>query len=256
MRECPHCGRRASALDRFCSTCSTPLAAEQDHRELPDDASEASFDFDDASLAPIARFLNAAEAGYFAHELRLRERVPVFMTAEESFDAVAGYWTTRFLLCVPQESAPRTAEVLQQLVNESESDDVASAPRAQAGHDAWHAAAEPVLSGPSPTLGEAREPLGVGWVPLVLTLAAGSAAFWGVRPDAPPRPPAAPAKRQEVDQWNRLPVPMRPWTFRHENGRGQRQFFLETARRRATVREDADGDGIFESEQQHELPAR
>jgi hypothetical protein len=258
MRECSHCGRRASALDRSCSTCSAPLIDEPRTRPTEADGSDLPEPLDEAGLAPIARFLNAAEAGYFAHELKLAEGVPVVITAEENFDAVAGYWSTRFLLCVPKADALGAAEALQRLVEETESDDFVPRHAAEFVDDADAGRQTTDVFNPrTQTRGEISEPVGVGWVPLVLTLAAGSAAFWGVRRvEDQPRPPAAPIKRPDAEQWKRLPGPGRPWTFPHENGHGERQFWLDQDRSRAVVREDANGDGFFETEQRHELPAR
>ena len=59
--------------------------------------------------APIARFLNAAEAGYFAHELKLMRNIPVTLRAEDDFDAVSGNWSTGFVLAVPEVWAERAA---------------------------------------------------------------------------------------------------------------------------------------------------
>jgi hypothetical protein len=237
--------------------CSASLDEQRQADDLEDEGPDFAEPFDGARLAPIARFLNAAEAGYFAHELKLVERLPVVITAEEDFDAVAGYWSTRFLLCVPEANAVTAAEALERLVEDSESDDFV--PRRQALDDLEYAGDQTtdVFDPRRRIRAEISEPVGVGWVPLVLTLAAGSAAIWGVRRvDEPPRPPAAPIKRQEAEQWQRLPVPSRPWTFPHENGRGQRQFWLEADRNRAVLREDANGDGFFEDEQRHELRVR
>ena len=258
MRECSHCGRRASALDRYCSMCSTPLDDELRKRPREDDGPDFLEPLEVAGLAPIARFLNAAEAGYFAHELKLAEGLPVVITAEESFDAVAGYWSTRFLLCVPEADARGAAEALQRLVEDTESEDFVPRHAGELADDADAGSRTTDVFDPrTQTRAEISESVGVGWVPLVLTLAAGSAAFWGVRRvDDPPRPPAAPIKRPDADQWKRLPGPGRPWTFPHENGHGQRQFWLDVDRSRAVVREDANGDGFFETEQRHELPAR
>ena len=238
MRECPHCGRRASAQDRFCATCATPLPAERAASDAFDDAGDPSFDLDEGAWAPVARFLNAAEAGYFAHELKLAERVPVVITAEESFDAVAGYWTTRFLLCVPEAAALRSAESLQRLVNDEEPEDNSLRTADElVSADTGHRTTD-VFDPSRSVRAELAEPAGVGWVPLVLTLAAGSAALWAVRrPEGPPRPPAAPIKRQEAEQWERLPVPPRPWMGPQERERGERRFRLEPAEHRA-VRED------------------
>jgi hypothetical protein len=241
MRECPHCGRRASAQDRFCAVCATSLPPERREADAFDDAADFSSDFNEADWAPVARFLNAAEAGYFAHELKLVERAPVVITAEESFDAVAGYWTTRFLLCVPAAIARRAAESLQRLVDDDEPDHSASRLA-----DDFESAAETgerttdVFDPARSVRADLAEPSGVGWVPLVLTLAAGSAALWSVRrPDEPPRPPVAPVKRQDVEQWERLPVPPRPWTGPQERDRGERRFRLEPVEHRAGPEDDS-----------------
>ncbi len=71
----------------------------------------------------IARFLNAAEAGYFAHELKLLKNIPVTLSAEENLDALSGHQATGFVLSVPQIWAEPAARTLTELVQQTESED-------------------------------------------------------------------------------------------------------------------------------------
>jgi hypothetical protein len=71
-------------------------------------------------------------------------------------------------------------------------------------------------------------------------------ALWGARhADDPPRLAAAP-KHEAL--WDRLTASPSPWIQKLPDGRGLRALFVEPGRDRAILREDLDGDGIFERE--------
>ena len=197
-----------------------------------------------AALAPLARFTSAAEAGYFAHELLHREQIPVSLTVDEHFDAIGGRWTTRFVLAVPEDIGETAREALQRLIHDSECDDDSGG-----GHNASECAAGPGGRYNAAVLEES----GVHWVPIVLTLAVSSVAFWGAREfGGPPQRQAraAPAGRQneQRDLWDELATPGRPWTQSLPGGQGRRELRFDRARGLAILREDADGDGRFETE--------
>ena len=104
MPRCAHCGGLISGRPENCPVCLAPLAdraaglwpvpGERDDFHVP-------HQFDEPAVT-IARFNNVAEAGFFAHELMHHESLPVQLSVDESFDAIGGYWKTRFLLSVPQ----------------------------------------------------------------------------------------------------------------------------------------------------------
>ncbi len=204
----------------------------------------------DDLLVPVARFKSAAEAGYFAHELLYTEHLPVSLIAEEHFDALDGHWSTRFVLSAPEGMADRAARALAQLIEQTETEETCDAVSA-AGSSRL------VMNDPADSDRQfdpatvAIEESAVHWVPIVLTLAAGSVALWGVhhlneRPKQQFR--AVPAGRQHDDLWEQLSLPARVWTQRLENGRGRRELWIDRKRNIAVIREDADGDGVFEKE--------
>ncbi|MBW3543905.1 MAG: hypothetical protein KY476_26960 [Planctomycetes bacterium] len=251
MHSCRECGRPVERRDGLCGFCSPYSGRAEAQSAAPADVEEPSFDFDpSAGMTAVARFANAAEAGYFAHELRSLEQMPVTIAAEESFDALSGYWSTRFLLYVSAEQAMRAATLLEQLVADTDADE----PHAVEGSFGYAAEAAGAVPGSRrfERFEQADEfPTPLPWVPIVLTLAAGSAVLWGARRlHDPPRPPAAPINRADTEQWNRLATPGRPWTLPHENGRGTRELWIDADRDLTVIREDADGDGVFEGQRE------
>jgi hypothetical protein len=195
-----------------------------------------------ASMSVIARFHNAAEAGYFAHELTVGHGIATEIQLDESFDALRGRWDARFELHVPESCAESAAKTLQQMLSPSETTE--SFDRASDGDGPADA------SGPSD--GAPIDAGVVNWVPIMLTLAAGSAVFFGAR-QLQERPrvnvPPVPLRGLDDPLWNRLSGPSKsPWSQRLDNGRGMRTFSIDSESGIAIIREDADGDGIFEVE--------
>lgn len=194
-------------------------------------------------MQPIGRFPNAAEAGYFAHELERRRSFTVEMEAEEQFDAVLGFWSTRFVLRVPQSDSVEAARLLQNLLDGAEPEQ-------------FYAVETPV-HGEGPTeafVAPDRFPADSGsrvhWVPIVLTLAAGTLAVWGVRKTqqpAPPNKPAAPAKPHRNDLWDRLSsTESRLWIQLDAAGRRVRELEFDPQKDTAELRERLDAEGDFE----------
>ncbi|MCH7989478.1 MAG: hypothetical protein IID46_10085 [Planctomycetes bacterium] len=253
MPRCPHCRERFVGHPDCCPDCSGPLIEtvfeEQNFR------TEAEFeigeDVPDEAIVSVARFHNAAEAGYFSHELMLAEEIPSMVKIDEHFDALSGRWSTRFLLLVPERFAENAVVSLQRLVEQSNSEEsteeetrntfrVTSEEMEQFGDELEFDRSPAVESG-------------VNWVPIVLTLAAGSAAFWGVqifqaRPQPQPHANAAPQGARQQDLWDRLSGSPEPWVQQLEGGRHTRRIQFETEGNVVIIREDSDGDGHFEKE--------
>lgn len=254
MPRCADCGRRFVGDQETCPACSQPLrsrgaSADDARAGFAARASEPPLNELAAGspLVPVARFANAAEAGYFAHELQWRQDVPVQLRVEQDFDALSGFWTTRYLLLVPEADGPSAALLLQRLVEQTDGDD--PLPDEPLGLDpAARLSVEELIGSRGPAA--AARP-GVNWVPIVLTLAAGSAAFWGVRKlhDRPKvNLPVAPVGRHHNELWRTLAAPDGPWALQHDAINGTRELWIDTQRNVAVIREDADGDGRFERE--------
>lgn len=273
MIQCTHCGRLVDRTQSECPNCFKPIAESSQHFDDPsallsEDApaesaarpdllsqrEEGGFEDEQFTgpMAPVARFSNAAEAGYFAHELMDRGGIPCSITVEENFDAVCGYWSAKFVLAVPQDQANTAAEVLKQLLEQTEMEE-----RDEKAFVDREASRMQPTSGTLVTDDERLhvegplEDSGVNWVPIVLTLAAGSAVFWGIRrlQDQPKvEVPHRPLGAHHDDLWDHLATPSRPWVQPMENGQGQRRLWIDPEAHSAVIQEDADGDGRFETE--------
>lgn len=264
MLRCPHCREPMTGLDDVCPACSRPrgesdetvhgyvdgagFAREFGRSSLIDvDADDV---VPDGSMVSIARFKNAAEAGYFAHELKHTLEIPVVLSAEENFDALLGQWSARFVMSVPESASDAAIAALEKLIADSETDELYQSGQSfgnRRGLANRGTEFDERLTPPAAELAHS----GVNWVPIVLTLAAGSAALWGARkfnhpPQGNVRP--VPARGEHVDLWDRLASEPRPWIQQLENGRGIREFRIGPRKDSALFREDADGDGIFETE--------
>jgi len=241
MQRCPACGTRLEYLHNSCPECLHSFEGESARRfpvTARDDDETAPLPFDaDEPARTIARFSNAAEAGFFAHVLQATEDVPARIRSEDHFDAISGYWSTRYHLEVPRPVAESAARALQTLIARSEQEDFvdsmsrfderptgeSSRSRAFAGIDD---PAEPVPSD------------GIRWGPIVLTLAAGSLAFFGFRALQPALKPRAeaPAAGRQKDAWDRLSTPEKPWVQKLEGNR-RRELRFQRERGRAVLRE-------------------
>lgn len=244
MARCVECGESLQPADTICPVCG------HDHPSPPAENwnTEAEPDWQDAEFVPLARFQNSAEAGYFAHELTHRHGMAARVTAEENFDAIRGFWATRFVLSVPEEIADTATARLNDLIAESEADE-----GGETAVSSWRRPAEETAL-PDETPFENLEEGGVNWVPIVLTLAAGSAVFWGVRElnEADPQEVAAPVQQRAPHLWDELSRFSGPWYQRIEGGLGLRILRFDRQRGVAVIREDRDGDGTFERKM--ELP--
>ena len=169
--------------------------------------------------------------------LRNAPRTQHRVMTEDDFDAVGGVWSTRFLLVVPRDQAAPALAVLRHQLEEPD-DMTDSRPSGQR----WSVAS---------AQSAAAETTGVNWVPIVLTLAAGSAAFLGVRrvnehiEAGPPRG----LRGQPSDLWAEIGGSNTPWVQQTVNQRGTRELWIDAQSGTAILREDADGDGEFERRQ-------
>ena len=176
----------------------------------------------------IARFQSGAEAGYFADELTRQTGVETDVLVRERFDAVHAVWTVDYILQVAPPDAEHAAGALQSLVEAT-------------GDDAVEESTGPSVS---------DLPAGV-WVPLILTLAAGSIACFGIEHlNHRPRPPALVVgdARKPPELWEILGATHGPWVQQLEGGRGIRKLTLDAEHRSAVLEEDHDGDGHVDRE--------
>ncbi|HVV99340.1 MAG TPA: hypothetical protein VHB77_03300 [Planctomycetaceae bacterium] len=217
MQHCPGCGIRLEPA-------ANEESADADRPALPRRT----------DVVQAARFTNAAEAGFFMHELETELGVTGELEQREHFNAIHGTWHANYALLVARDDAPRVAEFLRDLRDETEVD---------AGE--WRAPGQ-------------ERPAEVGslssrWMPMLITLAAGSVAYLGVtKLEEPPRPPALRADRPADTLWRELA--RGDWSQTHPEGKGTRRMRMDAARRTVLVEEDKDADGHFERAHQFPLP--
>lgn len=229
MPRCPDCGQLVSVHEDHCPTCRP---ANDERFPVPALAESVAADDDNSEerTVAIARFHNGAEAGYFADELAHELNLETQVLAREQFDALHASWSTDYVLLVPESDAERAAQALQQLVKNTDDD--------EADHDG-------LLDSENTT----RTASGPIWVPLILTLAAGSLAYWGVeKVEQRPRPPALVNRdrRPPPDLMRTLGKLPGPWV--QKEGPLTRELQIHPESNTATLREDRDGDGRFERE--------
>jgi hypothetical protein len=171
-----------------------------------------------------------------------REALPVQLSLDEIFEE-HGYWRTGYLLKVPHSQAHSAAEALQQLIDQTEADDW------QAG-ETLHAV--PVAEADFADGRSAGPENSIHWVPIVLTLAAGSFVLWAARKAHEPaqHAPARPVGREHFEFWRDVSRGSQPWVQRLDNGRGVRELWIDADA--ALLREDADGNGQFERQHRFE----
>lgn len=237
MHRCPQCGRRLRLADDSCPDCPAPSDPES-RETLPADASTDEATPHHDPLVAIARIPNGAEAGYFADELSRDTGVEVEVVARERFDGVHAVWAVDYVLMAPRDEAERVALSLKELVDCSDDRDERNLEDSSRGE----------LSS------------GV-WVPLILTLAAGSIACWGVeRFDQRPRvrPPALVDRnpRQPPDLWQVLGATPGTWVQKSPDGSLTRELALDPEHQTAVLREDGNGDGEYEREWEFEWKRR
>lgn len=233
MRQCPHCGG-SGLQDTACPRCGTDPAQTQPNPR-------ASAPADDAPWTVVARFANAAEAGYFANELDFLLGFEPRLDCRDDFDAVHHHWRSGFVLSVPEHEADRARAALRALLD-------SDSPPPHRGDELPLADAVPLRFERSTTVASASTLPGsaIKWGPLFLTLAAGSLMIWHGRKPQLHRP--------AVDPRDRLRIPLRDapglydavWIQSADGVR--RQLCFPGPDADAFLREDLDGDGVFERE--------
>jgi hypothetical protein len=234
MIRCHHCGWTPDA-GHDCPRCGARLAPVT-LPALPREADDA------ADWLTVARFGNAAEAGYFADELHQLLGCEPRIDVRDDFDAIHACWHTRYSLSLPAALADHARAQLN-LMLDGEWDQLEAAGRSRSADrnpfGILAADERPVVS---------TVPSGVNWVPIMLTLAAGSLVIWaGNKKAHPPRRPPAPRDGQRLDLIDVLSRDSTPWV-QHLGRGGVRELVVDGATGAAQVREDADGDGVYERE--------
>ena len=224
MPICLQCGQHHGSSHELCPDCVADSATNPSENDT-------GLDFDAAEgecRVTIARFQNGAEAGYFADELTRQTGFEVGVLVREKFDAVHAVWAIDYILLVSPQHAQEAPRALQSLVDAT-------------GDDAGEESSMPSAS---------DIPAGI-WVPLILTLAAGSIACFGIEHlDHRPRPPALVVGdgRKPPELWEILGATNGPWVQQLEGGRGVRRLTLNRDHRSALLEEDHDGDGFVDRE--------
>jgi len=228
MSYCPQCGQ-ATANSLFCFECSRERAPCESAASGVEMSAPGLSDDVGGDRVAIARFQNGAEAGYFADELTRAAGVEAEVLARERFDAVHAAWAVDYILLVDRPHAVQSALTLHALVEAT-------------GDDAGDEAAD---------VSETSEIPGGVWVPLILTLAAGSIACFGIdRLEHRPRQGALVIRdrREPPELWEVLGARRGPWIQKLEGGPGVRELTLDPNNRSAKLKEDHDGDGRFDRE--------
>lgn len=182
----------------------------------------------EGSFVTIARFAWASEAGYFSHELGVRNPFETRILWEDLSDKVHGFWQGEYLLQVPPEWADEARAQLRLLLDDK-GDGTADAGRWDESSDREQAF-DPQLSS------------SIRWVPIVLTLTAGTVVAIGyqvwLRHEV--RPPIA--RDQTLEE---LDAPREGGQlFVHQEADGTSLTIeLNPAREQMILTEDLDGDG-------------
>lgn len=235
MRRCPECGNWCPR-DRRCSRCGEP------HARPVTDSAIADGEGEGEDWVVVARFANAAEAGYFANELDYVLGVEPRLDCRDDFDANHHHWRSGYVLSVPGSYAESANELLRRLLDTDSSHAVVE-------RDECLEAATPFplkrLAGPE---GDGRAPVSpVRWAPLFLTLAAGSLAMWHGKKPAMPARGAPPADAPRMSLRDAPGLTDAPWV--QSSGDGvRRELRFSGANGAAVLREDRDADGVFERE--------
>ncbi|MGD9856816.1 MAG: hypothetical protein AB7U20_17855 [Planctomycetaceae bacterium] len=215
MPECPRCGSdftgAAPSIDRA-------------------DARGAGIQ----QLVPIARFVNVAEAGYFHCELEGHLACEVRLTTENHFDAAHASWGSNYVLSVPAGEAEQATGLLKRIVDETSSSEFVE-----------YGDTRVVLAGMADhelPFAESR----IHWTPIVLTLTAGTFVIWAAKQVHRHLQQPAGGQARQVQQWEQLGRDSSPWVQQLQDGPGRRELIFDQTGRLATLREDRDGDGIFE----------
>ncbi len=249
MRDCPHCRHDFSRSLDECPHCGTEWQGPADAADAtaPNGASHQPH-------VPIARFANVAEAGYFHCELEGHMPCEVRLLTQNHFDAPSASWWTNYVLTVPETDAAQATELLKQIVADTDpsefieyGDEPVSPPRLsvdEAPIDRLPADRFPAHDLPCDGL---TAPVSrIHWAPIILTLTAGTFVVWAAKQVHRQVRNRAGGEPNQVDIWEQIGHEGRPWVQQLNDGPGRRELVIDHARRFATLREDADGDGVFE----------
>jgi|GEM_PF-2659332 hypothetical protein len=222
--------------------------------ELP--ASDAE-EVDTDHLAPLARFQFAADAGFFADELKNQHSIKATVKLEENFEASAGQWSVTYVLAVPVEQADEAIPRLRQLIEDSQpnefggpgiADDRPAAPPIEADEDG-----DSTFRPDAPETGSGFHI--PGWV-LLLVISCGAVYLFRSRPEKDPAPAPQAASESLTDEQlffrELLSNSPEPWVRQTEDG-GRQEISFEESTGTMRIREDTDGDGSFEIDRRVQL---
>ena len=201
--------------------------------------------------AALARFRFAADAGYFADELQARFSIRATVQLEENFDATTGQSLVAFVLAVSPELADEAIPRLRQLIETAQVGEYDGLPGGLDGP------AAPV-STPSGTDDEtfdtepvaARSSSGVpSWLFLMVVCIGAASLLATQRPQAPAAGPADNAAAEPTDEQvflrELLAASPEPWVRESPDG-GRQEVSLDKSTGSMRLREDGDGDGVYE----------
>ena len=230
MRQCPQCGRFCNG-NGDCLVCwpfLEPTGPARAERKTGD------------CWTVVARFANAAEAGYFANELDYVLGIEPRLDCRDDFDAVHHHWRSGYVVSVPDAFAERARTALQSILDGASSGDreePISESAVPVGFGRPQLVASPVKQAPA-----------VKWGPLFLTLAAGSLVIWhGKKPQFQRQPAMEPGDALRISLNDAPGLREAPWV-QATGGGVRRELSFGEAGKSAVLREDHDGDGVFEAE--------
>ena len=102
MQRCNVCGFATHAADEVCAHCGA-----------------TSKPVEDTGAATIARFGNAAEAGYFANEVATALDCEPTLSLVDELDPVTHSWQPQYVLSVPHSAAADATALLHELIHET-----------------------------------------------------------------------------------------------------------------------------------------
>lgn len=201
--------------------------------------------------AALARFRFAADAGYFADELQAQFSIRTTVQLEENFDATTGQSLVAFVLAVSPELADEAIPKLRQLIETAQTgeydglpgglDGPAAPVSAVSATDGETFEAQPVAVRPS-----ARVP---SWLFLLIVCAGAVALLATQRQQAPAEGPAEDAAAELTDEQvflrELIAASPEPWVRESPDGRRQ-EVSLDKSTGSIRLREDGDGDGVYE----------
>ncbi|MCA9111174.1 MAG: hypothetical protein KDA52_14575 [Planctomycetaceae bacterium] len=215
MSNCSHCCHELTTSDQLCPHCGETVPASPTAEE------------------PIARFTNIAEAGYFHSELEGHLDCEVHLKTQDHFDAPSASWWTDYILTVPTTDADRAIAVLKQLVSDTDNSDF---------HDFGIESAPDRAVLPDVTQSQDSR---IHWMPIVLTLAAGTFVVWATNQVQFGLRGQADRDVNGISLWDTMSTNEEPWVQKLPGGR-RREISVSPDQDIAILREDTDGDGILD----------